>query len=68
MQESNQRKSRKNNASPRKISTRTPLFFPPHAHGILFFDDLLATLLLFHIICISAHIAISLSSYRFTDK
>jgi hypothetical protein len=36
MQESNQRKSRKNNASPRKIATRTPLFFPPHAHGIGF--------------------------------
>jgi hypothetical protein len=43
MQESNQRKSRKNNASPRKIATRTPLFFPPHAHGILFFDDFLST-------------------------
>jgi hypothetical protein len=34
IQESNQRKSRKNNASARKKSTRTPLFFPPHAHGI----------------------------------
>jgi hypothetical protein len=43
MQESNQRKSRKNNASARKIATRTPLFFPPHAHGIFLFDDLLAT-------------------------
>jgi hypothetical protein len=39
MQESNQRKSRKNNASPRKLSTRTPLFFPPHAHGICLFND-----------------------------
>jgi hypothetical protein len=43
IQESNQRKSRKNNASPRKLSTRTPLFFPPHAHGILFFDDFRTT-------------------------
>jgi ABC-type Fe3+ transport system permease subunit len=37
MQESNQRKSRKNNASTRKKSTRTPLFFPPHAHGMFVF-------------------------------
>jgi hypothetical protein len=43
MQESNQRKSRKNNASPRKISTRTPLFFRANAHGILLFDDFIAT-------------------------
>jgi hypothetical protein len=41
IKESNQRKSRKNDASPRKIATRTPLFFQPHAHGICLFDDLL---------------------------
>jgi hypothetical protein len=34
MQESNQRKSGKNNASSRKLATRTPLFFRAHAHGI----------------------------------
>jgi hypothetical protein len=46
-----QRKSRKNNASPRKRAITHPAiakvgelrFFPPHALGILLFDDLLAT-------------------------
>jgi hypothetical protein len=37
MQESNQRKSRKNNASTRKIATRTPLFFRASPHGIFVF-------------------------------
>jgi hypothetical protein len=34
IKESNQRKSRKNNASARKIATHTPLFFRAYAHGI----------------------------------
>jgi hypothetical protein len=28
---------------PAKGLSRTPLFFPPHAHGILFFDDFRTT-------------------------